>query len=218
MNMNSPDDNAARLTLKMAGVFQEVRDTWVRRLENYYGQLESLINGQWIESSDMIGVLREAVSASREALDGLGTDLSAELVHESRGVFGRFESERQALLEEINDLRNSLAVAISGDEGFIRKENYRLREIIMSVPEYRLLEFIRTKGRGSYNEIAELSRLKVSEVRKLSRILMNKGFITIDKKSKPHAIVFISAPWKQVQNSVDAAFDTEQLRVQQVSH
>ncbi|MCK5152634.1 MAG: hypothetical protein KAQ65_12360 [Candidatus Thorarchaeota archaeon] len=46
--MTNPDDNAARLTLKLAGVFQEVRDIWVRRLESYFGQLESLIDGQWI--------------------------------------------------------------------------------------------------------------------------------------------------------------------------
>ncbi len=216
--MNSPDDNAARLTLKIAGVFQEVRDTWVRRLENYYQQLESLINGQWIQPSDMVGILHEAESASKEALDGLGTDLSSELVHESRGVFGRFESERQALIEEINDLRNSLASATSGDEGLIRKENIILREAIMSIPEFRLLEHIRLKGRGSYNEIAQISGMKAQQIRKLAKPLMQKGFITIDKKTRPHSVVFLNAPWKGLHHfESDIELDTSQLRVHEVS-
>lgn len=209
--MTSSEDNAARMTLKIAGVFQEVRDTWVRRLENYYGQLESLINGQWIEPEDMIGILREARSASREALDGLGTDLSSELVHESRGIFGRFESEREALLEEMADLRNSLSVATSGDEGLVRKENAILRETLLSVPQYRLLEQLRTLGRCTYKEVAKASGVKESDARKYSKILMTKGFLSIDKKTRPYTIVFLSAPWRS-SREIQSAGDFEVSR------
>ncbi len=217
--MNSPDDNAARLTLKIAGVFQEVRDTWVRRLENYFGQLESLVSGQWIEPSDMIGLLHEARSASREALDGLGTDLSAELVHESRGVFGRFESEREALLDEINDLRSSLAVAASGDEGIIRMENTSLRRAIMDIPEYRLLEHIRNLGRGSYKELVRSTGYKMAEIRKYAKSLMKKGYISIHKSTRPHTMQFISAPWKNLCSSTETEnLDSSQVQLRQLAH
>jgi len=215
--MNDPDDNAARLTLKMAGVFQEVRDIWVRRLENYFGQIGSLIEGQWIEPKDMVGIVREAAEASREALDGLGTDLSAELVHESRGVFGRFESERQSLLEEITDLRNSLAEAASGDEGRIRKENAILRRAIVSIPEFKILEQIRIMGRGSYKEIAKSSGQKVVEVRKLSKKLMKNGYVNIDKKTRPHSVLFLSAPWRGTHLLLGPAVERAPITIHQAA-
>jgi hypothetical protein len=216
--MNSPDDNAARLTLKLAGVFQEVRDIWVRRLENYFGQLESLIEGQWIEPKDMEGIVREAASASREALDGLGSDLSAELVHESRGVFGRFESERQSLLEEITDLRMSLAEASSGEEGLIRRENSILRHAIMAIPEYKILEHIRVLGRGSYKEIAKSSGESVGTVRKMAKKLMKRGHINIDKKTRPHSIIFLSAPWRGDVTTSDSDVESSQMQLHQLAH
>ncbi len=216
--MNSPDDNAARLTLKLAGVLQEVRDIWVRRLDNYFGQIESLIEGQWIEPKDMGGIVHEAASASREALDGLGSDLSAELVHESRGVFGRFESERQSLIEEINDLRASLAEASSGDEGRIRRENSILRRAIMTVPEYKILEHIRVLGRGSYKEIAKSSGESVGNVRKMVKILMKRGHVNLDKKSRPHCIVFLNAPWRGDMAAPNTEVESSQLQLSQVVH
>ncbi len=203
--MKSPEDNAARLTLKLAGVFQDVRNTWAKRLENYFTQIESLINGQWIEPSDMVGIIREACVASQEALDGLSTDLSAELVHESRGIFGRFESERQALLEEINDLRSSLAVVTSGDEGMIRRENDRLRKTLLAIPEFKLLETLRSLGRGSYNELAKASGFKTADVRKHTKSLMQKGFVAVDRKSRPHKVIFLSAPWRSIHHSLEKA-------------
>ncbi len=194
--MNSPEDNAARLTLKIAGVFQEVRDVWVKRLLEYYNQIESLIDGQWLGADDMAKIIGDAKNASKEALDGLGNDLSSELVHESRGVFGRFESERQSLIEEINDLRSSLSLAISGDEGFIRNENENLRHALLQVPEFQLLEVIRSLGQSSYDNLATVSGSKKSMVRKLSKHLLELGYIAIDKKSKPHSVMFLSAPWR----------------------
>jgi hypothetical protein len=194
--MNSPEDSAARHTLRIAGVFQEIRDVWIRRLEDYFDQIESLIEGQWMQTEDMAGVVREAKSASKEALDGLGADLSSELVHESHGIFKRFEVEREALTEEINDLRFSLAATTSGDEGLMQRENERMRHALATIPEYRLLGFVRELGRASYDELVEISQLKKSKVRNYSKSLMEKGHVVIDKKTRPHVVVFLSAPWR----------------------
>ncbi len=216
--MTSPDESAARLTLKLAGVFQEVKDVWVRRLDQYYGQLESLIDGQWISHEDMLGVIQEAKEASREALDGLGTDLSSELVHESRGVFGRFEFERQSLIEEIHDLRSSLSLANSGNEGLIRKENEALRYALLKVPEYQLLESVRTLSHASYEQLADSSGLKKSVVRKLSKKLLELGYVSIDKKSRPHEVVFINAPWRTTLPSISPSTETEHIKVNIIAH
>jgi len=217
--MNSPEDNAARLTLRIAGVFQEVRDIWIRRLNEYYNQIESLIDGQWLGLGDMSKVLNEAKAASREALDGMGTDLSSELVHESCGVFGRFESERQSMIEEINDLRSSLSLANSGDEGLIRNENEILRHALLQIPEFQLLETIRKVGRCSYDELAKASGLKKSAVRKISKRLLELGHIAIDKKSRPHTVLFLSAPWRGNVNPDHGASPREsQHSFTQVSH
>ena len=217
-SMTNPDDNAARLTLKLAGVFQEVRDIWVRRLESYFGQLESLIDGQWISHEDMTGVLHEARMAAREALDGIGTDLSSELVHESNGVFGRFESERQSLIEEINDLRSSLSLANSGDEGLIRKENEALRHALLRLPEFHLLESLRVLGRVSYDVLAKSSGQKKSLVRRHCKKLVESGYIAIDKKSRPHQVFFISAPWRNNRASSSESSESPQLHLNPVSH
>ncbi len=216
--MISPDDNAARLTLKIAGVFQEVRDVWVRRLESYYGQLESLIDGQWISHEDMVGVIHEAKMAAREALDGLGTDLSSELVHESRGVFGRFESERQSLIEEINDLRSSLSLANSGNEGLIRKENEALRHALLREPEFHLLESLRVLGRESYESLSKASGQKKSLVRRHCKKLVESGYIAINKKSRPHQVIFISAPWRSKRATSSGSSEAPQLRLDPISH
>jgi hypothetical protein len=216
--MGSPDDSAARLTLKIAGVFQEVRDVWVRRLDMYYSQLESLIEGQWISHGDMMGVVQEAKAAAREALDGLGTDLSSELVHESSGIFGRFEFERQSLMEEISDLRSSLSLANSGDEGLIRKENEALRHALLRVPEFHILETLRAYGRASYEELANSSGQKKSTVRKHCKKLVELGYTSIDKKSRPHQVVFISAPWRSNLAVSSEETGPSQIQIRTVSH
>ncbi|MFW9954535.1 MAG: hypothetical protein ACFFD3_08275 [Candidatus Thorarchaeota archaeon] len=197
--MASPDENAARLTLKIAGVFQEVRDDWVRRIEEYYNDIEKLIQGQWLGSEDMLSVLREARKASKEAIDGLGTDLSAELVHESSGVFGRFEAERESLVEEINDLRNSLVIANSGNEGLIRHENEALRLALFRIPEYKLLKLLGSHGKCSYSDLEKISGMRLAEIRKYSKQLCKMGYVSIDKKKRPHHVVFLCAPWRSNQ-------------------
>ncbi|MFW9770144.1 MAG: winged helix-turn-helix domain-containing protein [Candidatus Thorarchaeota archaeon] len=195
--MTTIEDNAARMTLRIAGVFQEIRDIWARRLDSYYSQMESLVDGQWLEAADILGIIREARLASREALDGLGNDLSSELVHTSNGVVARYEAMRSSLLEEIADLRNEISNLSSGDENAIRRENIALRDALLAVPEFDLLQIIQRNRRMTYDQLCEESGQKKSAVRKQAKELMKRGHINIDKKSRPHAIVYLSAPWSQ---------------------
>lgn len=193
--MTNPDETAARTTLRIAGVFQEIRDSWVRRLDSYFNQIESLTEGDWIELQDLIGIIKESRMAAREAIDGMGNDLSSELVHTSHGIITRYEAERESLQEEINDLRKSLARALSGEANSIRRENQALREAIGSIPEFRLLEIIQEHKRLSYDDLAEISHLSKAKIRKLVKVLFARGYIHIDKRSRPHTIVHISTPW-----------------------
>ena len=195
--MTTTNDNAARMTLRIAGVFQEIRDVWAKRLDSYYTQMESLIDGQWLETDDVQGIIRDSRLASREALDGLGNDLSAELVHTSNGVVARYEAMRSSLVEEIVDLRNEVGSLTSGDENVIRRENLTLKNALFSVPEFRLLQSLQRNRRSTYDQLCVETDLKKSVVRKQVKELMNRGFVHIDKKSRPHAIVFLSAPWNQ---------------------
>ena len=195
--MTTTDDNTARMTLRIAGVFQEIRDVWAKRLDSYYSQMESLVDGQWLETEDILGIIKEARLASREALDGLGDDLSAELVHTSNGGGARYEALRSSLVEEIVDLRNEVSSLTSGDENVIKRENLALRDALFSVPEFRLLQVIQKHRRASYGQLCEETTLKKSAVRKQAKELMKRGYVNIDKKSRPHAIVYLSAPWSQ---------------------
>ncbi len=193
--MTNPDETAARTTLRIAGVFQEIRDSWVRRLDSYFNQIESLAEGDWIELQDLIGIIRESRMAAREAIDGMGNDLSSELVHTSHGIVTRYEAERESLQEEINDLRKSLGRALSGEANSIRRENEGLRAAISSIPEFNLLEVIQEHKRLTYDELVEASDLSKANVRKLVKILVARGYVHIDKKSRPHAIIHVSTPW-----------------------
>ncbi len=195
--MTTTDDNAARMTLRIAGVFQEIRDIWAKRLDAYYTQIETLIDGQWLETEDILGIMQESRLASREALDGLGNDLSAELVHTSNGVVARYEAMRSSLVEEIADLRNEIRNLTSGDENKLRRENIALKEAIFSVPEFKLLQVIQRHRRTSYDQLCKETKQKKSAIRKLVKELMNRGYINLDKKVRPHVIIYLSAPWTQ---------------------
>lgn len=194
--MSKSDDAAARLTLKIAGVFQDIKDQWMKRLDTYFTQLGSLVNNQWLDSSDLAGVIGESRMASREALDGLGCDLSSELIHASNGIIGRFESERASLMEEILDLRDTVARSLSGDENSLRRENELLRSALLTVPEFRLLDVIRTEGRSTYDVLSKKMRMTKPKVQRLAKCLAQSGYIHVDKKSKPQSVVFLSAPWQ----------------------
>ncbi len=195
--MTTTDDNAARMTLRIAGVLQEIRDIWAKRLDAYYRQIESLLDGQRLDTEDVIGIIRESRVASREALDGLGGDLSAELVHTSNGVVARYEAERLSFVEEINDLRDEISRLLSGDENTTRRENESLRAAIDSIPEFKLLKVIQRNRKTNYKELETDSGEKKTVLRKLVKELMKKGYVSVDKKSRPHAIIYLTAPWTQ---------------------
>jgi len=207
--MTSPDEAiAARTTLRIAGVFQEIRDSWVRRLDSYYNQIESLTEGDWVDTQDLIGIIREARLASREAMDGLGNDLSAELIHSSNGIISRYEAERTSLQEEINDLRKSLSRALSGDANMIRRENESLRYTLASVPEFSLLQVIQKNRRSTYQELVESTGLTKAKLRKYAKELKARGHVTIDKKTRPHQIVYLSTPWSTPEPEVQCVLET----------
>ncbi len=193
--MSTPEDIAARLTLKLAGVFQQARDLWVQRIDSYFSQLESVTDGQWLDSSDIAGIIKESKCASREALDGLSNDLSTELIHASNGMLVRHESDRVILLSEISNLKLSLDRYLSGDENAARKENRNLRAALMKMPEFQLLTIIQGERRASYGLLSELSGTKKGKVRKFVKTLAESGFCHVDKKSRPHAVIFDLAPW-----------------------
>ncbi len=195
--MTTTDDNAARMTLRIAGVFLEIRDIWAKRIDAYYTQIGSLIEGQQLETEDILGIIKESRLASREALDGLGNDLSAELVHTSNGVVARYEAMRSSLVEEIVDLRNEIGSLTSGDENALRRENIALKDAVFSVPEFKLLQVIQKYRRVTYDQLCDETNQKKSPVRKLVKELMKRGYIHIDKKSRPHAIIYLTAPWTQ---------------------
>ncbi|TFG34678.1 winged helix-turn-helix transcriptional regulator [Candidatus Thorarchaeota archaeon] len=205
--MAGPDEAAARTTLRIAGVFQEIRDSWVRRLDSYFNQIESLTEGDWIDSEDLIGIIRESRMASREAMDGLGNDLSSELVHSSHGIVTRYEAERQSLQEEIDDLRKSLARALSGDANTIRRENEALTAAINLIPEYNLLEFIQKKRQSTYDELAAESGISKGQVRKLVKLLVSRGYVQVDKKSRPHLVIHMFTPWSVSEDEVQCTLE-----------
>jgi hypothetical protein len=205
--MTTTDDNAARMTLRIAGVLQEVRDLWIKRLDRYFSQIEDLVDGQWLETEDIIGIIKESRMASREALDGLGNDLSAELVHSSNGVIARYEAERLSFTEEIQDLRTEIGRLLAGDENAIRRENESLHAAIDSIPEFNLLKVIQRYHRTDYKQLAQITGEKKSAITKLVKELVKKGYIDLDKKSRPHTIKFLAAPWNQKQTQTSLVLD-----------
>ncbi|TFH02409.1 MAG: winged helix-turn-helix domain-containing protein, partial [Candidatus Thorarchaeota archaeon] len=188
--MINPDETvAARTTIRIAGVFQEIQDSWVRRLDSYFNQIESLTEGDWVDVQDLTGIIREARLASREAMDGLGNDLSSELIHSSNGVITRYEAERASLQEEITDLRSSLSRALSGDANKIRRENESLRDTLLSVPEFGLLQIIQKNGRSTYDQLVGSTDYSKAKLRKLVKELIARGYVHLDKNTKPQQII-----------------------------
>ncbi|MFW9803876.1 MAG: hypothetical protein ACFFFC_14535 [Candidatus Thorarchaeota archaeon] len=194
--MSSHEDTAARSTLRIAGVLQGKRDLWVRRLENYYSELEKLIAGEWLDSSDLTGLVREARLASREAIDGLANDLSAELLHTSSGIFSRFESDRVTLLAEISKLKAKVSRLLSADEEGMLRENDALRSVVLNLPEYQLLCVIQQSRGGTYADLTARSEIKKGKVQKYVKMLAERGHVIIDRKSRPYRVLFVDTPWE----------------------
>ena len=185
----------ARTTIRIAGVFQEITEAWLRRLDSYYSQLESLVKGDWLSPDDLKGILSESKLASREALNGLGSDLSAQLVHESSGLLARFEIERTGLCEEISDLKMTLDDFTSNDEFSVHIENQMLKKAIFSVPDFRVLQALQNLEQCSYSQLSERTGHNKRELKKIMKLLCELGYTEIDKGKRPHVIKFISAPW-----------------------
>ena len=185
----------ARTTIRIAGVFQEITEAWLRRLDSYYSQLESLVKGDWLSPDDLKGILSESKLASREALNGLGSVLSAQLVHESSGLLARFEIERTGLCEEISDLKMTLDDFTSNDEFSVQIENQMLKKAIFSVPDFRVLQALQNLEQCSYSQLAERTGHNKRELKKIMKLLCELGYTEIDKGKRPHVIKFISAPW-----------------------
>ena len=194
--MSNHEDAAARSTLRIAGVLQSKRDLWVRRLENYYAELEKLILGEWLDSSDLTGLVKEACLASREAIDGLANDLSAELLHASSGIFSRFESDRATLMAEISKLKAEISRLLSVDEEGVLRENDALRSVVLNLPEYQLLCVIQQSRGGTYADLSARSKVKKGRVQKYVKILADRGHVIIDRKSRPHRVLFVDTPWE----------------------
>ncbi|MFW9967301.1 MAG: hypothetical protein ACFFEA_09125 [Candidatus Thorarchaeota archaeon] len=207
--MSSHDDIAARATLRIAGAFQGKRDLWVRRLESYFTELEKLIDGEWLDASDLAGLVREARLASREAIDGLANDLSAELLHTSSGVFSRFESDRASLITEIGRLKAKITTLLSSDEEGVLRENDALRSVVLNLPEYQLLCVIHQARGGTYADISMKSKVAKSKVRKYVKILAERGHVIIDRKSRPHRVLFVDTPWDGSLGSISTDFHPE---------
>ncbi|NHJ14639.1 MAG: winged helix-turn-helix domain-containing protein [Candidatus Thorarchaeota archaeon] len=191
----SQDDNLARMNLRLAGVLQEIQNAWTRRLDSYFVELERLISGEWLDSSDLAALVREARSASREAMEGMSNDLASELMHASTGLLQRHNAEKSSLSEEIFDLRSQLGRLMERDENLVFMENESLREALHALPEFQILEILRRHTGCSYKELAAVTGWKSSVVRKNVTLLTSKGYVRIDKDTKPHSIHFISAPW-----------------------
>ena len=193
--MSNHEESAARSTLRMAGVLQEVRDVWIRRLESYFAEVERLIDGECLDASDLAGLVKETRLASKEAVDGLANDLSAELLHASSGVFARYEAERRALSEEIEKQKTKVARILASDKDGLRRENESLRNAIANVPEYTLLKMVQMLRGTTYDELAGKSGLGKGTIRKHLKSLMAQGYVIVNKKARPHKILFLSAPW-----------------------
>jgi hypothetical protein len=117
-------------------------------------------------------------------------------VHESSGLFTRFEVERNGLNEKISDLRAVLDNLAKKDEYLAQRENQMFRKIIFSIPDFQVLQVIQSLRNTSYSHLVEITGLKRSELRKITKSLNEHGYLEIDKSKRPHVITFIFAPWQ----------------------
>ncbi|NWF96031.1 MAG: MarR family transcriptional regulator [Candidatus Thorarchaeota archaeon] len=193
--MTSPDSVSARLTLKLAGILQDVRGEWIRRLDQYFNQIESLIAGEWFDTADLGGLMKESRLAAREALEGLSSDLCAQLVHESSGLIARYETERAQLVDRINLLTEDINHALCCDDDDIRRQNEVLRSIVRALPEFTLLRIIEDAQAMDLNTLFEVSQTKKTTVTRHLKSLQEGGYVRVDGKGRAKRVVFLSAPW-----------------------
>ena len=107
----------------------------------------------------------------------------------------------------INDLRRSLSRALSGDANMIRRENESLRYALSSMPEFSLLQVIQKNRRSTYDELANCTGLTKTKLRNYTKELLARGHVTIDKKTRPHQIVYLSTPWSTSEPEVQCTLE-----------
>jgi DNA-binding IclR family transcriptional regulator len=81
------------------------------------------------------------------------------------------------------------------DENTVRQENESLRDAILALPEFRLLENLQLLNGASYKELSRIAGIKTAAVRKQVKLLVKQGYARVDKTTRPHTVLFMSAPW-----------------------
>ncbi len=193
--MTTEEELTARLTVKFAGCLQELQDKWAKRLEAYFARLESLVDGDWFGFDDLPAIIRESRAAAREALDGLGGDLCAELVRESSGLIARYESERAVLVRQLSQAREETARALSLDTTGLGRQNLELVSIIKSLPEFQVLATIERLKESTYDILTRETGQKRSALTKVVKSLADRGYVQIITRDRKQVICFKSAPW-----------------------
>ncbi len=193
--MTSEEDIAARLTVKFAGSLQEIQDRWTKRLDTYFTRLESLVEGDWFAVEDIPAIIRESKAAAREALDGLGGDLCAQIVRESSGLIARYETERASLLRQLSQVRDETARVLSMDQNGLGQQNLELVSIIRSLPEFQVLSVIERQQQITYDMLSKETGLKRGALSKIVRSLAERGYVQIDTRDRRQVIHFKYAPW-----------------------
>ena len=92
-----------------------------------------------------------------------------------------------------------------------------MRVAITSVPEFNLLKVIQRNRRSTYAQLEEGTGLSKAKIRKYAKELMARGYVQMDKKARPHQIVYLSTPWSIPEPEVQGTLETtqEQIRYQE---
>ncbi|MFX0108316.1 MAG: winged helix-turn-helix domain-containing protein, partial [Candidatus Hodarchaeota archaeon] len=76
---------------------------------------------------------------------------------------------------------------------------------------------LQTSGPVTYDSLAQLSGLTRGKTLKHVKILRKKGYVAIDKKARPHEVLFLSAPWRLLRTTTFDITATEKpLREKQI--
>ena len=80
--------------------------------------------------------------------------------------------------------------------------------------EFGLLQTIQKNRRSTYDQLVECTGLSKAKLRKMTKELMTRGYVNIDKKSKPHQVVYLSTPWSTPEPEVQCTLETSPAPVQ----
>ena len=76
------------------------------------------------------------------------------------------------------------------------RENDALRSVVLNLPEYQLLCVIQQCRGGTYADLSVKSKVKKGKVQKYVKMLAERGHVIIDRKSRPHRVIFVDTPWE----------------------